>query len=94
MDFPLFWVSHRQRVCIIFRAQGIQTLELSFIYLGLVCLGFPSTTLAGKRGEIGDPLLDLKTPTLFVIGDRATDACSDDIEVSHKILKMYEINYQ
>jgi len=47
---------------------------------GLVCLGFPGTTLSGKRGEVGDPLLELKTPTLFVIGDKATDACSDDIE--------------
>ena len=51
--------------------------------LGLVCLGFPGTTLSGKRGEVGDPLLELKTPTLFVIGDKATDACSDDIEVNN-----------
>jgi len=47
---------------------------------GLVCLGFASITLAGRRGELGDPLLDLKTPTLFVIGDKATNATSDDIE--------------
>jgi len=47
---------------------------------GLVCLGFPVSTLAGLRGQVGDSLLELKTPVLFVIGERATQAGSDDVE--------------
>ena len=47
---------------------------------GLVCLGFPVSTLAGTRGQVGDTLLDLKTPGLFVVGERASQCNSDDVE--------------
>eukprot|EP00090_Calanus_glacialis_P009565 TRINITY_DN17950_c0_g1_i1.p1 TRINITY_DN17950_c0_g1~~TRINITY_DN17950_c0_g1_i1.p1 ORF type:complete len:1086 (-),score=407.11 TRINITY_DN17950_c0_g1_i1:129-3386(-) len=47
---------------------------------GLICLGFPVSTLAGLRGQVGDSLLEVKTPVLFVIGERATQAGSDDVE--------------
>merc|ERR1719233_2098064 len=47
---------------------------------GLVCLGFPVSTLSGVRGQVGDTLLEVKTPVLFVIGERATQAGSDDVE--------------
>jgi len=47
---------------------------------GLVCLGFPVSTLAGVRGQVGDSLLELKTPVLFVIGERAVQSGSDDVE--------------
>jgi hypothetical protein len=45
-----------------------------------VCLGFPLNTLDGIRGEPDDPLLDLRTPTLFVIGENSTQTRSDDLE--------------
>jgi len=47
---------------------------------GLVCLGFPVSTLAGIRGQVGDTLLDLKTPGLFVVGERSSQCSTDDIE--------------
>jgi len=34
----------------------------------------------GTRGEPDDPLLDMRTPTLFVIGDSATQTRPDDLE--------------
>ena len=45
-----------------------------------MCLGFPVSTLAGIRGQVGDTLLDLKTPGLFVVGERTSQCSTDDIE--------------
>ena len=45
-----------------------------------VCLGFPIHTLDGIRGEPDDPLLDMRTPTLFIIGENATQTRADDLE--------------
>ena len=45
-----------------------------------VCLGFPIHTLDGIRGEPDDPLLDMRTPTMFVIGENATQTRADDLE--------------
>ncbi len=40
----------------------------------LVCMGFPMYTLDGMRGEADDPVLELKMPILFVIGQNATQS--------------------
>ncbi|XP_045592911.1 KAT8 regulatory NSL complex subunit 3 isoform X5 [Procambarus clarkii] len=45
-----------------------------------ICLGFPMTGASGKRGEADDPLLDCRTPTLFIIGEKAANANVDDVE--------------
>ncbi|XP_050732045.1 KAT8 regulatory NSL complex subunit 3-like isoform X5 [Eriocheir sinensis] len=45
-----------------------------------ICLGFPMIGAEGKRGEADDPLLDCRTPTLFVVGEKAANVSVDDIE--------------
>ena len=47
---------------------------------GLVCLGFPMYTLDGIRGEPDDPILELRVPILFVIGQNAAQSRPDDVE--------------
>ena len=45
-----------------------------------ICLGFPIYTLDGIRGEPDDPLLEMKTPTMFIVGENASQTRSDDLE--------------
>lgn len=40
---------------------------------GVICLGFPMYALTGTRLDVEDPLHGLRQPTMFVIGDRATN---------------------
>ncbi|XP_015524390.1 KAT8 regulatory NSL complex subunit 3 isoform X1 [Neodiprion lecontei] len=46
----------------------------------VICLGFPFTTVEGKRGTPDDTLMDIRCPVMFVIGQNATLVRPDDLE--------------
>lgn len=46
----------------------------------VVCIGFPFTTVEGKRGTPDDTLMDIRCPVMFIIGQNATLVKPDDLE--------------
>ncbi|KAG7190135.1 hypothetical protein KM043_006267 [Ampulex compressa] len=46
----------------------------------VICLGFPFSTVEGKRGTPDDTLMDIRCPVMFVIGQNATLVRQDDLE--------------
>lgn len=48
---------------------------------GVVCFGFSYNTVHGVRGQADDYLLDLSTPTLFLVGQNAARSNEEEIEL-------------
>jgi regulatory NSL complex subunit 3 len=46
----------------------------------LICLGFPLFSVDGKRGEPDDFILDIRAPTMIVIGQSSSTCTVDGIE--------------
>ena len=53
-----------------------------------ICFGFPFFTLEGCRGEPDDPLLDCRTPCLFLIGQQASQCRLDDLEDTRQRMRV------
>merc|ERR1719187_656878 len=73
-DRPLVLLGWGPGAAIAAHVAGIERLA------ALVCLGFPLSTLAGNRGQPGDPILDIRSPALFVVGEKSSSCQSDDME--------------
>ena len=56
------------------------TLYICILKTVLTVKGFPLSTLAGNRGQPGDPILDIRSPALFVVGEKSSSCQSDDME--------------
>ncbi|KAF4522007.1 hypothetical protein B566_EDAN010856 [Ephemera danica] len=54
----------------------------------VVCMGFPISTLAGRRGQADDALLDVQCPIYFVIGQNAPTSRQADMEELRERLRV------
>ena len=54
----------------------------------VVCLGFPYLGLGESCGDVEDPLLDIGSPTMFIIGQHSATCTIDDIEDMREKMKV------
>ena len=64
-------------------AAGLVAAHLALVepVSAVVALGFPYWSPAGRRGEPDDPLLELRAPTLLLVGQTAADAAPHELEL-------------
>lgn len=63
-------------------------MALSEPVAAVICLGFPLFGINHERGDVDDPFLDIKSPTLFVVGQNATTCTTDDMEDLREKMKV------
>lgn len=67
---------------------SVDQVALSDYVAAVICLGFPLLSINHSRGDVDDPLLDCKTPTLFVVGQNSTTCTTDDMEDMREKIKV------
>lgn len=88
------------RICLkrlVFRKTFTKLLNINLIFKaissiagvsGLLNFAFPTETASGARGDVEDLINLTYCPTLFVVGQNASDFCFDSMNYLRKIIKV------